>query len=225
MHKPAVLTTTAGRAGIALAGNPWARLVNARISFGYTLRPDPCPSLALAKAGAAAHRSYVQFLKKHQVRVVNMSWGGSVTGIENDLELWPFVNTNVSRPWRILAAIGYAGVTDLPMLLRNRLHMHTIPVFIAAVGGLLAFGATGIVLGPLTGGAVISGPHDIERLAEVGVALLLFALGLEFSLAELRPVRRIALIGTPIQWRQQQQQQPGPPTSATPPAPSGTLGP
>jgi hypothetical protein len=73
-------------AGIALAGNPWARLVNARISFGYTLRPDPCPSLALAKAGAAAHKSYVQFLKKHQVRVVNMSWGGNVKSIEGDLE-------------------------------------------------------------------------------------------------------------------------------------------
>jgi monovalent cation:H+ antiporter-2, CPA2 family len=31
------------------------------------------------------------------------------------------------------------------------------------------------------------------------VALLLFALGLEFSLRELKPVRTIALIGTPIQ--------------------------
>ncbi len=77
------------------------------------------------------------------------------------------------------------------------------------VGGLLAqrlrqplvlgYILAGIVLGPLTGGAVISAPHDIERLAEVGVALLLFALGLEFSLSELKPVRRIALVGTPIQ--------------------------
>ena len=31
------------------------------------------------------------------------------------------------------------------------------------------------------------------------MALLLFALGLEFSLKELKPVRHIALIGTPIQ--------------------------
>ncbi len=36
-----------------------------------------------------------------------------------------------------------------PMLMKNRLHMHTVPVFIAAMGGLFAFGATGIVLGPL----------------------------------------------------------------------------
>jgi len=27
--------------------------------------------------------------------------------------------------------------------------MHTVPVFIAALGGIVAFGATGIVLGPL----------------------------------------------------------------------------
>ena len=36
-------------------------------------------------------------------------------------------------------------------------------------------------------------------LAEIGIALLLFALGLEFSFKELKPIRRIALIGTPIQ--------------------------
>ncbi|MEZ4386217.1 MAG: cation:proton antiporter [Candidatus Krumholzibacteriia bacterium] len=77
------------------------------------------------------------------------------------------------------------------------------------VGGLLAqrlrqplilgYILAGVVLGPLTGSAFISDPHDIELLAEVGVALLLFALGIEFSLRELRPVRRIALVGTPVQ--------------------------
>jgi CPA2 family monovalent cation:H+ antiporter-2 len=41
--------------------------------------------------------------------------------------------------------------------------------------------------------------HDIELLAEFGVALLLFSLGLEISFRDLRPVRRIALIGGPIQ--------------------------
>ena len=35
-----------------------------------------------------------------------------------------------------------------------------------------------IVLGPVTGGKLISSPHDIELLAEIGVALLLFALPL-----------------------------------------------
>ncbi len=41
--------------------------------------------------------------------------------------------------------------------------------------------------------------HQIELLAEIGVALLLFTIGLHFSLRELAPVRRIALLGTPVQ--------------------------
>jgi CPA2 family monovalent cation:H+ antiporter-2 len=65
---------------------------------------------------------------------------------------------------------------------------------------ILGYILAGIVVGPLTGGGIISDVHDIELLAEIGVALLLFALGLEFSLKELKPVRYIALIGTPIQF-------------------------
>jgi CPA2 family monovalent cation:H+ antiporter-2 len=64
---------------------------------------------------------------------------------------------------------------------------------------MLGYIAAGILLGPVSNHAWINDPHDIELLAEIGVALLLFALGIEFSLKELRPVRRIALIGTPIQ--------------------------
>ena len=36
-----------------------------------------------------------------------------------------------------------------PVLVKDRLRMHTVPVFVAVLGGLLAFGATGVVLGPL----------------------------------------------------------------------------
>jgi predicted PurR-regulated permease PerM len=36
-----------------------------------------------------------------------------------------------------------------PLLMKDRLQMHTVPVFIAAMGGLFVFGTTGIVLGPL----------------------------------------------------------------------------
>lgn len=64
---------------------------------------------------------------------------------------------------------------------------------------ILGYIAAGIMVGPYTGGITVSDIHDIELLAEIGVALLLFALGIEFSLKELRPVRHIALIGTPIQ--------------------------
>lgn len=64
---------------------------------------------------------------------------------------------------------------------------------------VLGYIAAGIILGPHTGGISVSQIHEIEKLAEIGVALLLFALGLEFSLKDLIPVKKIALIGTPIQ--------------------------
>ncbi len=64
---------------------------------------------------------------------------------------------------------------------------------------IIGFILAGVVVGPYTGIIAISEVHNIELLAEIGVALLLFALGLEFSLKELNPVRNIAIFGTPIQ--------------------------
>ncbi len=64
---------------------------------------------------------------------------------------------------------------------------------------ILGYIFAGMLVGPHTGRVIVSGIHDIELLAEIGVALLLFALGLEFSLKKLKPVRHIALIGTPLQ--------------------------
>ena len=84
-----------------------------------------------------------------------------------------------------------------------------IIVVVAMIGALIAqrlrqplilgYILGGVVVGPYTGGVTVSNVHDIELLAELGVALLLFALGLEFSLKDLQPVRRVALLGTPIQ--------------------------
>lgn len=64
---------------------------------------------------------------------------------------------------------------------------------------ILGYIIAGIAVGPYTGGFTVTEIHNIELLAEIGVALLLFALGIEFSLKKLQPVRRIALLGTPIQ--------------------------
>ncbi len=79
----------------------------------------------------------------------------------------------------------------------------------ALIGGLVArqlrlplvlgYIVAGIAVGPNTGGPTVSSVHDIELLAEIGVALLLFAIGLHFSLDELAPVRRVALLGTGVQ--------------------------
>ncbi len=64
---------------------------------------------------------------------------------------------------------------------------------------VLGYIIVGIVIGPYSSGVTVAGVHEIEMLAEIGVALLLFALGLEFSFSELKPVWKVALIGTPIQ--------------------------
>ncbi len=64
---------------------------------------------------------------------------------------------------------------------------------------VLGYIAAGVVLGPHTGGLTVSSREEIDLLAELGVTLLLFGLGLEFSLKALSPVKRVALIGTPIQ--------------------------
>jgi len=74
-------------AGIAVEGNPYARIATARIEFGHTLLPDPCPSRELAEKDARNAQASVDFMKKNGVRVVNMSWGGSVKGVEEDLEV------------------------------------------------------------------------------------------------------------------------------------------
>ena len=64
---------------------------------------------------------------------------------------------------------------------------------------ILGYVLAGVIVGPNTGGVTVGDAHEIELLAEIGIALLLFAIGLHFPLGELKPVRRIALIGTPIQ--------------------------
>ena len=74
-------------AGIAMAGNPHARLANARIQFNHKLLPDPCPSEELVRREAHSFQAQVDFFKKNDIRVVNMSWGGSVRGYETGLEL------------------------------------------------------------------------------------------------------------------------------------------
>ena len=84
-------------AGIAMQGNPYARLLVARMEFGNTLIPDPCPSLEQTRKDAKSYAETVDFLKRNKARVVNMSWGGSVNAIENDLELCGIGKTQEER--------------------------------------------------------------------------------------------------------------------------------
>jgi CPA2 family monovalent cation:H+ antiporter-2 len=66
---------------------------------------------------------------------------------------------------------------------------------IAPIAGFLA---AGIVVGPFTPGFVAD-PRIAPELAEIGVILLMFGVGLHFSLTDLLAVRRIALPGAIVQ--------------------------
>jgi CPA2 family monovalent cation:H+ antiporter-2 len=71
-----------------------------------------------------------------------------------------------------------------------------IPIVLVAhrlnLPSIVGFLLTGIVIGP-EGLGFISDPQRIELLAEVGVALLLFHIGLEFSTSNLKGMKRIML--------------------------------
>ncbi|MFD0022006.1 cation:proton antiporter [Streptomyces sp. NPDC058382] len=69
----------------------------------------------------------------------------------------------------------------------SRIGLPTIPLFILA----------GILLGPHTPGIVlVADPHDLEMLSALGLVLLLFYLGLEFHLDDLKAGgRKMALAG------------------------------
>ncbi len=82
-------------------------------------------------------------------------------------------------------------------------------VFAAAVlgGGLawltrqplvLGYVMGGILVSPLTPGPSVSDVHSFELFAEIGVVLLMFSIGVEFSLRDLAQVRRVALLGAPL---------------------------
>jgi len=79
-------------------------------------------------------------------------------------------------------------------------------VFLAAVlGGLLAwrlklplilgFVVGGVVISPFTPGPQLSDLHTFEIFAEVGVVLLMFSIGVEFSIKDLMQVKWVALGG------------------------------
>jgi len=83
-----------------------------------------------------------------------------------------------------------------------------IALVAAFVGGMIArqlrlpvilgYLAAGIVIGPF-GAHFVSDTDQIEMMAQIGVALLLFTLGMEFSLKSLRSVGRVSVIGAGVQ--------------------------
>jgi CPA2 family monovalent cation:H+ antiporter-2 len=66
------------------------------------------------------------------------------------------------------------------------------------VPAIVGFLLTGILAGPY-GLGLVKAVHEVEILAEVGVVLLLFTIGIEFSLARLLQIKKSVLIGGSIQ--------------------------
>jgi CPA2 family monovalent cation:H+ antiporter-2 len=66
------------------------------------------------------------------------------------------------------------------------------------IPSVIGFLITGVITGP-HGLNLISNIHDVEVIAEVGVILLLFTIGIEFSLKSLLKIGRILLIGGSFQ--------------------------
>ena len=63
---------------------------------------------------------------------------------------------------------------------------------------ILGYVFGGILISPLTPGPSISDVHSFELFAEIGVILLMFCIGIEFSINDLLRVRWVALLGGPI---------------------------
>jgi K+:H+ antiporter len=83
-----------------------------------------------------------------------------------------------------------------------------LAIVVAFLGGTLAhrFGqpvilgylVAGVAIGPFTPGPT-AGAHSVQVLAEIGVAFLMFALGAELSIGELRRIGRVAVLGGALQ--------------------------
>jgi K+:H+ antiporter len=85
----------------------------------------------------------------------------------------------------LLAALGSALVLGA---LAHRLGLAPMIGYIAA----------GLVVGPFTPG-VVANPDEVLGLADIGVALLMFSIGLRVRREELREVGRLVVVGAPLQ--------------------------
>ncbi len=80
------------------------------------------------------------------------------------------------------------AVAVLVVSLLRRIHVPIIAGFILS----------GIIIGPW-GLGLVSGLHEVHILAEVGIALLLFGIGLELQLSRVRRLWRLILLGGGLQ--------------------------
>ena len=63
---------------------------------------------------------------------------------------------------------------------------------------VVGFLLTGIFVGPY-GFGLVKAIHEVELLAEIGIVLLLFTIGIEFSLKRLMQIKKAVLMGGSLQ--------------------------
>ena len=88
----------------------------------------------------------------------------------------------------LIEVILVYGLAILVLLISSRIKVHVI------VGFLI----TGLIAGPF-GLGLITDVHEVEELAEIGVLLLLFTIGIELSIKKLLQVKKLVLVGGSLQ--------------------------
>ncbi len=93
---------------------------------------------------------------------------------------------------------------ELPFILKNLFIIFAISVAVLfvchkiKVPGIVGFLITGVLIGPY-GFGLVEAVHEVEVMAETGVVLLLFTIGLEFSIKEFLKLGKSLLLGGSVQ--------------------------
>ena len=99
---------------------------------------------------------------------------------------------------------SYAAMVGDPLFFRDL----SFVLLAAVLGGALArlfrqplivgFVLGGMIIGAFTPSPSVSALHTFELFAEIGVVLLMFSIGIEFSLKDLLRVKWVSLVGAPL---------------------------
>ncbi len=134
----------------------------------------------------------------------------AASGGRNNTRSWIYSPDPVRRRPKGRGRGGFGAYNPSQIMDANPLLFRDLTfIFVAAVcGGLLAwrlklplilgYVAGGIVISPFTPGPQLSQLHTFEVLAETGVVLLMFSIGVEFSAPDLLRVKWVAVGGGSI---------------------------
>ncbi len=99
----------------------------------------------------------------------------------------------------------WSAVVNEPMVIFRDIAMVFACAFVAALVFwrlrqplILGYVFAGLILSPFTPGPQVHEIRTFETMAEVGVILLMFSVGIEFSIPDLLRMKRVALVGAPI---------------------------